>query len=515
MSQSKSTTRVCVPICESRADQVPLAITAAEKVGNVVEIRFDCLSPAELEKIRPLISGLIEHSRVPLIFTLRPEEEGGRQKLTAEVRKDFWATIPSGDFFTDVELRLLTNSEIELDWSRVICSMHDFNGIPANLDEIYEGMSATRAGILKIAVQANDVTDCLPIFEFLKRSQREGREMIAIAMGDAGIATRVLGPSRGSFLTYGALEADKSTAPGQITAEDLRDLYHIERITESTLITGLVGLPVTHSFSPYLHNAAFAATKVDGVYLPFAVRDFDQFMRRMVKPATREIDWNLRGLSITAPFKASALKYLDWADVAVREIGAVNTLVIEGEEVRGYNTDAAAFLAPLMRRRAPLTGTRCAVLGSGGAARTAAWALLNEGANVTVFARDAEKANLLARQFNLNALKLAGASFDEFDVVINATPLGTRGSSEAESIVTSGQLRGAGLAYDLVYNPSETMFLREAKSVGCETIGGLEMLLTQAMAQFELWTGHTAPQAVMEAAAERAVKRFNGVNDHH
>src|SRR5260370_28737753 len=117
-------------------------------------------------------------------------------------------------------------------------------------------MAGTEARVLKIAVQADDETDCLPVFRLLERAQREGREMIAIAMGPAGIMTRILGPSRGSFLTYGALDDESATAPGQLTARELREIYRIDRIDNQTEVVGIIGNPIGHSFSPHIHNAA-------------------------------------------------------------------------------------------------------------------------------------------------------------------------------------------------------------------------------------------------------------------
>src|SRR5438552_19048551 len=123
-------------------------------------------------------------------------------------------------------------------------------------------MSATPARIIKISVQANDSMDCIPIFHLLERVQREEREMIAIAMGPAGIMTRILGPSRGSFLTYGSLDDESATAPGQLTAKELREVYRIDQIDRGTEVFGIIGNPVRHSLSPQIHNAAFAAGRV-------------------------------------------------------------------------------------------------------------------------------------------------------------------------------------------------------------------------------------------------------------
>ena len=232
----------------------------------------------------------------------------------------------------------------------MIASHHDFSGVPSDLQQIYERLAKTPAHVLKISVQAHDIVDCIPIFQLIDRARREGREMIAIAMGNAGIATRILGPSRGAFLTYGALDDDSATAPGQVNAPKLRSLYHIDQIDDETMICGLIGLPVMHSVSPHIHNAAFAAEEINGVYLPFEVKDIDSFFKRMVDPRTRELNWNLRGLSVTAPHKQTVMQHLDWIDPNAKEIGAVNTVVIENDRLLGYNTDAAGLIEPLLQR---------------------------------------------------------------------------------------------------------------------------------------------------------------------
>jgi 3-dehydroquinate dehydratase/shikimate dehydrogenase len=329
--------------------------------------------------------------------------------------------------------------------------------------------------------------------------------MIAVAMGVSGLATRILGPSRGAFLTYAAVDDDKRTAPGQISARELREVYRIEKITRRSQITGLVGLPISHSVSPEMHNAAFAAAGVDAVYIPFAVKDLKGFIGRMVHPRTRELVWNLRGLSVTAPHKFAVMDQLDWIDPAAREIGAVNTIVATADELQGYNTDAIGFLAPLLKRRGDLKGNACAVIGTGGAASAAVWSLQRQQAEVTVFARNEMKGQALAEKFGAAWSQLEGAALNRFSVVINATPLGTAGELESETPATAKQLSGAGFVYDLVYNPNPTRFLREAESVGCETLGGLEMLVAQAEEQFRLWTGAAAPEDVMFEAARRAL----------
>lgn len=488
--------RVCVPVCASSFAELAEGCERAVECADIVELRLDCVE-GDLEfDIETLASKL---SR-PVILTFRPSEQGGYRTLKRSERETFWRRdwhLPGNSQF-DIESDLVVESlfHSSFDWSRVIVSHHDFSGVPDDLEQIYERLAATPAQVVKIAVRANDVTDCIRVFDLLQRARNEQRELIAIAMGNAGVATRVLGPARGAYLTYGSLEDERATAPGQVSARQLRSVYRIDKIDEDTIICGLVGLPVMHSVSPHMHNAAFAAAGVNGVYLPLEVSDVRSFFERMVHPRTRELDWNLRGLSVTAPHKTSVIELLDWVHPDAKEIGAVNTIVVENHGLHGYNTDAHGLIQPLIERLGSLRGLSVAVIGAGGAARAAVWALGRDGAKVTLFARDLMKARSVSEVFAVPCELLATASFAGYDVVINATP---------QTPARAQQLAGAGLVYDLTYNSIETEFLKEGRQAGCDTLGGLPMLVAQACKQFELWTGKTPATNVMYDAATAAL----------
>jgi 3-dehydroquinate dehydratase / shikimate dehydrogenase len=502
--------RICVPVCVQRADELGSAIERAAEVADIVEVRLDYLDKGEHEAAFQFLRDYLSRERTPLILTYRPAEEGGQARADYEARRDVWASLNKLSVSTlmDLELDLAEGFESEgasIDWSRAICSHHDFRGVPPDLDQIYERMAATSARVVKIALQANDATDCLAILNLLERAQREGRDVIAIAMGQAGIMTRILGPSRGSFLTYGAFDSDSATAPGQLTARELREIYRMDKINRQTEVIGLIGMPVRHSLSPQIHNALFEDSGVNAVYIPFEVHDAGQFMRRLAHPLSRELNWKLRGLSVTAPHKSAVIEFLDWIDPAAKEMGAVNTILARGDELLGYNTDAAGLIGPLNRKFGSLQGARCAIVGAGGGARAALWALRNEGADVALFVRDPDKARVVSKEFAVDTKLVSEASFAGFDLVVNATPLGTRGVSEQDTVATVDQLRGVRLAYDLVYNPLETRFLREARAAGCEALSGIEMLLAQAVEQFKIWIGAEPDIDIMRAAALRAL----------
>jgi 3-dehydroquinate dehydratase/shikimate dehydrogenase len=504
--------RICISLCEPTVAALEGAIASAVGVSDLIEVRLDCLDPLELETGAGLITQLLQEAPCESILTFRPAEQGGRRALDDETRQEFWSAVIFSSSFFDLELDLAeefnsgeTCPSVPIDWSRTICSHHDFEGVPAQLDQIYDRLAGTPARVLKIAVQAHDAIACLPVFHLLERARSEGREMIAIAMGTAGLATRILGPSRGAFLTYASLEDESATAPGQITVYELKEIYRLEKIDRQTQIFGLIGLPVSHSVSPRMHNRALATVGANAVYIPFEVTDVKAFLKRMIHPRTRELNWDMRGLSVTAPHKFAVLDQLDWIEPAARKIGAVNTIVVEGDALHGYNTDVRGFIKPLEDELGDLAQARFAVIGAGGAASAALWGLKQAGANATVFARDAAKARPLAERFGAECRNLEGASFAGFEVVVNATPLGTARQFEDETPATAPQLRGARLAYDLVYNPTDTRFLREARAAGCKTLGGLAMLVAQAAEQFSLWTGETAPEAVMYAAAREGL----------
>jgi 3-dehydroquinate dehydratase/shikimate dehydrogenase len=502
--------KVCVPICVGNIGEIRDAMNAAADIADIVELRADCLTAFDSESLLQAAGTAPK----PLILTLRSPDEGGLAPIDFAARRRFWrsATNLPAESLIDLELDMVEDfsrgesaGQLPIDWSRVICSHHDFTRVPDNLQQIFERLAATPAGLIKIAVQATDSVDCLALFDLLERARNENRKLIAVAMGQAGVITRILGPSRGSFFTYGSLDNESGTAPGQLQAEELREVYRIDQIDRDTQVFGIIGDRVSHSLSPHIHNAAFAANELNAVYIPFEVHDAVGFLRRMVHPKTRELDWNLNGLSVTAPHKSIVMKELDWIDPACSEIGACNTVVVRGDQLFGYNTDAAGFIAPLRDALGTIRDARCAVVGAGGAARACVWALKQEGAEVTVFARDKSTADFLAKTFDIQGQEFPVSSFKGFDVVINATPLGTRGEGEHESIATAEQMRGVRLAYDLVYNPSATTFLREARSAGCIVLDGMEMLLAQAVEQFSLWTGQRPDVNVMRARALRSL----------
>jgi 3-dehydroquinate dehydratase / shikimate dehydrogenase len=499
---------ICAPITETNANTFLTTIHEAEQIADAIELRLDYLPAESLPQLIVGLSSCIARIGKPLIFTFRPREQGGKRDLSLQDRRDFWLGLPpeivNSIAFADFEFDLVesfANERPPAPWEKVICSWHNFAETPHDLIARYELMAGAPAAVVKIVTQANRIGDCLRIFELIEHAK--GRKpVIALAMGLPGLMTRVLAPARGAMLTFGSLRRGAESAAGQPTVSELRDLYRVKQLSRESEVFGVIGAPVGHSRSPLMHNAALKALNRDGVYLPFEVDEVGSFVCGFVHPKTRKPDWNLRGLSVTIPHKLDIITYLDFIDATAKAIGAVNTVVVEGDELHGYNTDVAGAMKPL-DEMIDVKGARVAVIGAGGSARAICYGLRHRGADVTIYARDLKKAQPLADEFKTRIAPIE--SFNgEADVVINCAPVGMSGHSEGLSLIKAESLEGVKLVYDLIYTPEETALLADAKRAGCRTLGGLAMLVGQAAEQFRLWTGLEAPVDVMWGAVKGA-----------
>jgi len=497
--------KICIAVCAETASEFLERVEMAKPIGDLVELRFDCLQADQVPIVREWIRG--NEGGGCFITTFRSSEQDGVRCLTLEERKQFWRdSFENG--IVDVEEDLVDDIA-SLRSSVRICSFHDFNGVPADINEIFQRLSATNADVQKIAVKANDAVDGIPVWDLIGPAKARNKEIIPIAMGEAGKWTRILGLAHGAYLTYAALESGDETAPGQITANDMIDVYRVKELDEQTEVYGIIAGDTSYTMSPCIHNAAFKAADRNAVFVPFQVTDLDAFMARMVQPKTREVELSFRGFSVTNPHKRSIIKYLDKIDDAAKTIGAVNTIKIVDGKLNGYNTDTDGFIKPLKAKFPVLNGANVAVIGAGGAARACVYALTKENAAVTVYARNVDKARELVDAFEIDNKQLTAetyqpsANYSDFDIVVNTTPVGTQGKSQDASAATAEHLKGVRLIYDLIYNPAETQLLREAKAAGAETLGGFDMLLSQAAKQFEIWTGQDAPVETMAVAARK------------
>jgi 3-dehydroquinate dehydratase/shikimate dehydrogenase len=444
--------------------------------ADMVELRLDGVNDID-------VPGALAGRTRPVIVTCRPTWEGGRFDGSEERRHSVLReALERGAEYVDVEWRAGFADLIARDPRRVVLSSHDFQRVPDDLMSRVATMRQTGVATVKIAVAAARLSDALAL-----RPIAAHGDAVVVAMGDAGLPSRLLASRFGSRWTY----AGDAIAPGQIPAARMLDEFRFREVLPTTNIYGVVSVNAAHSMSPRMHNAAFRAADVDAVYLPLRAADFDDFL-------TFADAMKLAGASVTIPFKLDALRAARSADTVARAVGAANTLRRTGDDWEATNTDVHGFLEPLdTLYRGPLKGARAAVLGAGGAARAVVIGLVSRGAKVTIHARRKEQAAEVSATCGAQVGEWPLPA-DSWDLLVNCTPLGGA-AARNESPLPGGPFTGR-MVYDLTYGASESPLLREAREAGCLTLDGLLMLVSQAERQFEWWTGSRPAEGVMKAA---------------
>src|ERR1035438_10135339 len=482
--------RVCLALS---ADTVEDMLATAESMATddpFLEFRLDYLKQplAALPKIHRFLE---PHQYVTAIATCRRVDNGGKFKGSLASQLEVLAKAhAAGCQIVDLELQSALKSKPEAiarlrSRAALILSFHDFRAT-RNLDETLEKMLKIPADFYKVVSTATTLSDNVTMMKFLQAHSGQ-HALIGLCMGEQGIISRVVSVRAGSIFTFGAISATLKTAPGQITARDLRSIYRIDQVDAATRIYGVAGDPIEHSLSPVIMNTALRRENVNGVYLPLHARTLKDLIH-----CVREIP--LHGLSVTMPYKQAILPHLDNTDAHTTKVSACNT-VVRGQEGKlyGFNTDIAGVLRPLEQRIA-IEKAKILVLGAGGAARAAVFGLKERGAEVWILNRTSVKAQKLARQAKAHTVKRADLRKLTFDVIINATPVGMGNTRDCPLKDEEIQAR---VVFDMVYDPVETHLLQVARAKGFTVIPGIEMFVQQAARQFAIWTGKPAPAADM------------------
>ena len=537
-----------------------------------IELRADYLA----DPWAPGLEAFLKEAALSAILTIRKPEDGGRWKLDEGTREALFRDMLNAAPFAFVDLEgsaVLPGVEetARRRKATIIRSFHDFEGVPADLARRLAELPRNPDEIPKAAVMPRSAADLVIMLDTF--AALEGRKTILLGMGEYGFPFRILAPRLGSFLTFASPGGDQ-VAPGLIDPEKLETVYHCRSLGPETRVFGIIGNPILHSRSPHIHNCGYRRLGMDAVYLPFQTDTAAAFLPVMER-------LRIGGLSVTVPFKEEVIPLCSEVEEAVRVIGACNTLVPGPGGLRGYNTDAEGFLAPLRKlyggagpgflsglgvgSSGPgfLSGLGATVLGAGGSARAAVYALAREGARVLVLNRSPERARRLVEELCLsmglpdgrlhwgplgdagtgaapaaegagpgtadafagatssdaggataadgsagpgaaapagaataaeasaaNAPAADGAEFR--DLLVNTTTLGMH-PWENRDPMEGRALEGYATVYDIVYQPRETLLLRRAAAAGCRTLGGMEMLMGQALRQFLLFTGREYP----------------------
>ena len=500
MAQKRALPRICIAL--GLADLVKLlehARREAEAGETFLEFRLDYLEHPEqgAEAIRGFLE---QYPECIVLATCRRHQNHGKFNGSVEDQmRVLDVAVRAGAQAVDIEIESAEPAPERLSLFRgralVIISYHNYETTP-QLEAILNRMTRIPADGYKIVATPRKPSDCGRVLMLAKAHPRT--PLVILSMGELGFPTRVLSTAFGGLYTYAAPMAAQGTAAGQVGARQLRHLYRVEKLTKAPKIYGVIADPVRHSVSPAVHNRAFQARRLDAVYLPLLVspaqlRDF--FLLAGALP--------ISGFSVTIPHKQKIIRYLDAVDPLAKRIGAVNTVWRKAGKWRGTNTDIAGVLGPLSKHVC-LSKSSVLIVGNGGAARGAAFALSDAGARVSLVGRNPDRVRALSKVCGAEALQREQLRDRHFDALVHATPVGM--FPNIHDCFFDGAIP-AEIVFDMVYNPLETALIRRAKEQGKLAVPGLSMFIEQAVRQFEIWTGEHAPRSLMEKAALEALEQ--------
>jgi 3-dehydroquinate dehydratase/shikimate dehydrogenase len=509
-------TYLAVPIAAPDCDQAKQQIKAARAAGaEMLELRTDYLENLSVDLVKDLIAEAKGTGRksLPLVVTCRDKRQGGAIGYPHQLRVDILTSaIKAGAEFIDFEyenfLSMENQERIRLALSRsskarLILSAHNFKTKFADIAKLYrEVLTVYPAAIPKLVYTANHINHCFDAFDLLHQTSGE---RIVFCMGQAGLVSRIIAKKLNSLLTFASIDSETATAPGQLTVEQLKKLYCSDRINSDTELYGIIGSPVAHSLSPAIHNACFTDIRANKLYLPLLVEggktDFDRFMRSVLARP-----WlGFRGFSVTIPHKQNALNFVKesqgFVEPLAERIGAVNTLLIGAHgKLSAYNTDYAGALDAITSTsaisRADLKGLSVAVIGAGGVARAIVAGLTDAGTKIKIYNRTVKKGEKLAAEFNCDFTPLSELQNIDAELLINCTSIGMYPDTDAAPL-SKEYIKKDMIVFDTVYNPAETLLLKQAKKKRAKTIDGLSMFISQAAAQFKLFAGKNANPDLM------------------
>jgi 3-dehydroquinate dehydratase/shikimate dehydrogenase len=506
---------LAVPIAAKNLDQAKQLIKTAKAAdAEMLELRTDYLENISADLVKNLIAEAktAAPAPLPIIVTCRDTKQGGEIDYPDQLRIDILTeALKAGAEFIDFEYENFLSAEnqerirralSQASKGRLILSTHNFETKFPNIIKLHRHIQTLYPAVIpKLVYTANHINDCFEAFDLLRRTSGE---RIVFCMGAAGLITRIIAKKLNSFVTFASIDEKNETAPGQMTIEQFKTIYRWDSINADTKLYGVIGSPVAHSAGPAAHNACFADIGENKLYLPLLVEggkeEFDCFLRHVL---TRS--WlGFRGFSITIPHKENALNFVKenqgFVEPLAEKIGAVNTIIIGADgSLRAYNTDYMAALDAItstLGSKANLKNLPVAVIGAGGVAKAIVAGLSDAGAKITIYNRTVERGEKLAAEFNCDFGGLDDLQNLDAKLLINCTSIGMYPDTD-QSPVPKEYVKKGMAVFDTVYNPAETLLLKEAKQAGAKTIDGLSMFINQAAAQFKLFTGKNADSKIM------------------
>ncbi len=490
---------ICVSIGRGRHKHMILEHqNLAEKGAKLVELRLDFIyTDVNLKR-------LLDERPTAVLVTCRRERDGGRWTGSEDKRLTLLrSAIVAGVEYVDLEEDIASQIPRYGKTKRVI-SYHNFRETPENLDEIHARMAQLDPDVVKIATMAHRPHDCIRMLTMVREKSRTV-PTIGLCMGEIGIPTRILGSKFGAPFTYATFHHERALAPGQLSYDQMTKIYHYDQIDQNTEVYGVIADPIAHSLSPLIHNVAFRDLKLNNIYVPFRVpsEDLELFLQECGQ-------LGIKGLSVTIPHKEAVLQYATRMDPAVEEIGAANTLIFDQDQRIAYNTDFRAAMESIdraMSMQSVVSNYKDAialVLGAGGVSKAIAYGLVRRGADVVISSRTFDRAKALADELECRAVEWSQRYKFKPNILVNGTPVGMHPNVD-DTPFDVRYLTGSMVVFDTIYNPEQTLLVKNARQQNCVVVTGVDMFVGQAAVQFELFTGMSAPKQAMRDELKRTV----------
>lgn len=511
---------ICIPITSRTNKEALHKIERSGQVADFIELRMDLIGKGNLAK---LISAVRDKSKpVKIIVTCRKKEEATGAGTAVRIKSAFKnkeekvdllkEAIELGADLIDIELAEGSKAINELKSlcakkggkTNLIVSYHNLKETPAltKLKEIFQQCEKFKPAVVKIVTTAKTLEDNLITLNLISFARQRSQKIISLCMGDKGSISRVIAPLMGNFLSFATLDRAGQSAPGQLTVHEMSQFQklfygkHSAHLTPALSLPKslpknyvLLGNPVGHSLSPLMHNAALKKMGSEENYSACCVQDIGHTIEGIK-------GMNIRGASVTIPFKVTVMEYLDDIDDDALAIGAVNTIVNNNGRLIGFNTDWLGLMLTL-KKAMTIKNKAFAIIGAGGTARAAAYGIIKEGGFPVIVNRTLEKGKILAKEFKCTFYSLSGVGKIKADCLINTTSVGMSPHMD-KSPVKAVELAGYKYVMDVIYNPLKTKLLADAEKQGCHIFSGLDMFVNQGAQQLKLWTGVEPPRALMK-----------------
>lgn len=475
--------KYCLPIIKPQTKQVLEVISKHKDSYDYFEIWLDYIQDLDLDFIKKLSK---EYGK-KIIFLFR-RQYLEKPKLSSDKRIAIINLLSNTDSILDLDIN---SQKKEIDYIKrtnkniaLIISYHNYKKTPSlpELNQLILKMIKIKGQIIKVSTFCRNDSDALNLIDLLVILKEKEIKCIVLGMGPKGKTTRIAGAILGNEINFAPLTLKNKSSSGQLTKNNL------EKIIRQIKICYFVANPVNHSLSPKMHYAGYKALGIedDFIFLRKKVKseDLQNFVSQIRKVS------NFKGASISIPHKVEIMNYLDSIDTVAKKIGAVNTIVKIGRKLKGYNTDYLGILNPIKEILPNLKNRTVGVIGAGGAARAAVYALRSEGAKVTIFNRTLKNAQELGTDFGCEYDSLDNINkLNKFDIIIHTTKIGLNKTDL--SLVPKNTIVPNQIVFDAVYSKDfpETKLIKNARQRKAIAISGIDMLIYQGVAQFELLTG--------------------------